>query len=122
MIVNTNLTVFVWTIVVSAQYFHNVVAHGDSTHSHSSDEKSIDHADDHHHHHSHFHHHGSVDSSRVRSRKLVNDIINTTVSKTDIGRCGTSDPSPEMMAESSRIVKKWMESPNSRQTDRKSVV
>lgn len=108
MLVHTNFTVFVCTIIVSACY--SVAAHDDNTHYHNA-------VDLHDHHHGHFHHGRSVDTSRVRSRKLANDIFNTTTSSmTDGGRCGTHEPTAEVMAESSRIVQKWMESPNARQT------
>jgi Pregnancy-associated plasma protein-A len=121
MIVPTNFTVFVWTIIVSAWYRYtgSVQAHDDSHHYHSTNEKHFGHAADRQdHHHGHFHHGGSVDTSRIRSRTLVvNDIFNTTSSsKTDGDRCGTHEPTAEVLAESSRIVQKWMESPNARQT------
>ena len=61
-------------------------------------------------------HHGSVESSQVRRRNIENAIFNATPSAADIGQCGTHDPDPEMMVESSRIVQKWIDSPISRQT------
>lgn len=114
-----NFTVFVWTIIVSACYCHDATAHEDSNHYHNVNEKRIDHAHDHHHFHYHqgHTHDGSIGSNRVRNRKLVNDGFNTTASTNDSDRCGTHDPSPEMMTESSRIVQKWIASPNSRQTN-----
>jgi hypothetical protein len=130
MVHTPNVTLFLWTIIVSAWYCCRVaVAHGDhSAHNydHSTDEKSVDdpwHQHHHHHHHGHFHDHGPVDSRHVRNRNLLNSIFNGTLfsssSRVDGnsggGRCGTMDPSPEMMAESTRIVQQWMESPNSRQ-------
>jgi hypothetical protein len=104
--INITFFVFLCTVVVSAC----VYAHGDGIHHHSDPH---DHHD-HHHHFGHFHHHESQDSRQVRTgrRKLVNS---TTSFSTDGGRCGTLDPSSERMAESSRIVQKWIESPNSRQ-------
>jgi hypothetical protein len=90
-----------------------VLAHDDAEHYHTN-YKSRHHSHDHHH-YGHISH-GSVGSSRVRSRMLVKDIFNATVSTTTSGRCATHDPSPEIMAESSRIVQEWMANPNSRQT------
>jgi hypothetical protein len=65
-----------------------------------------------------FYHQESADSGSVRSRKQsVYRLFNaTSFTSTEMSQCGTPDPSATMMAESSRIVQKWMASPNSRQS------
>ena len=105
MVAFTNIAVFVWTIIVATGYHSHVAAHIDFDHHHSHEEGM--------HHHDHYHP-GSASSPRIRGRTLTNNIFNVS-SLTAKGRCGTHSPTPEMMAESSRIVKKWMASPNARQ-------
>jgi hypothetical protein len=60
----------------------------------------------------------AVASSQVRRRQLTNNKNSRTfTSSDDRMQCGALDPSSEMMDESSRIVQKWLESPNDRPTD-----
>jgi Pregnancy-associated plasma protein-A len=69
----------------------------------------------HDHNYGHIQHGSVVESSRVRHRTLVKDVINATMSMSSSGRCATIDPSTEKMTESSRIVRKWTTNPKSRQ-------
>jgi hypothetical protein len=127
MMARATLSVFVLTVIVATFYRHCVAAHADRNHYryHNTNEDGIDHVVDHHYHHDygHFHDHESKGLRQVRDRKLENDIYDNnnnydyTISRTGMQmRCSIYNPSPEMVAEFSRIVPMWIESPNSSQT------
>ncbi len=105
MVAYANSASFVWTIIVATGYHSHVAAHIDFDHHHSHEEGM--------HNHDHYHP-GSASPPKIRGRMLTNDFFNVS-SLTAKGRCGAHSPTPEMMAESSRVVKKWMASPNARQ-------
>ena len=115
MIVNTKLVVLVlgWITGIIVTAFCRHAAADDDVHNtyERNFHRSVDYND---HHHGHIHL-GSVESSQLRSRALVNDVFNTTLSMSSSSHCATIDPSPGVMAESIRNTQKWITSPNFRQ-------